>query len=196
MFRVPLYVALALIIAFGGGIATTLYALNASSGFGAIKLGAWEAFPRAQTADADPYAKSHRARAGKLLLGTAEGLKFTATQDDGGQPLRSSCRYRITGQTPPARLWTLYVADRGGNAPIARDGLPAGLNSWVIGRQPDSSFVISVAADAQSGNWLPLPGDDRAVTLALTLFDTPTAGSSGLIDLSMPQLQRIGCGHA
>ncbi len=193
MFRVPLYVALALIIAFGGGIATTLYALNASSGFGAIKLGAWEAFPRAQTADADPYAKSHRARAGKLLLGTAEGLKFTATQDDGGQPLRSSCRYRITGQTPPARLWTLYVTDRGGNAPIARDVLPAGLNSWVIGRQPDSSFVISVAADAQSGNWLPLPPEGR-FQFRLRLYDTPVSGQTGETRATnLPQITRVDC---
>ena len=105
-------------------------------------------------------------------------------------------RYRITGQTPPARLWTLYVTDRAGTALTGRDGLPAGLNSWIVGRQPDSSFEISVATEAQAGNWLPLPEADRMVTLTLTLFDTPTAGSSGLIDLSMPQLQRIGCGHA
>ena len=196
VFRVPLYVALALVIAFGGGITATLYALNASSGFGAIRLGAWEAFPRAQSADADPYAKSHRARAGQLLLGTAEGLRFTATQDDSGQPLRSSCRYEISGQTPPARLWTLYVADRSGNAVETRPGLPVGLNSWVVARNPDSSFIIAVGRRAEPGNWLPLPDNDQPVTLALTLFDTPTAGSSGLIDLSMPVLRRVGCGRA
>ncbi len=196
LFRVPLYVALALLIAFGGGIMATLYALNASSGFGAIRLGAWEAFPRAQTADADPYAKSHRARAGQLLLGTAEGLRFTATQDDSGQPLSTACRYEITGQTPPARLWTLYVTDRNGNAIEPRPGLPVGLNSWVVARHPDSSFTIAIGRGAEPGNWLPLPDGEQPVALALTLFDTPTAGSSGLIDLSMPGLRRVGCGRA
>ena len=64
MFRVPFLVAIALAIAFGGGIWSTLRALEATAGFGAIRLGAWEAFPNAQTAAADPYAKSHRASAG------------------------------------------------------------------------------------------------------------------------------------
>jgi len=37
-----------LIVAFGGGIMISLYALDATAGFGAIKLGAWEAFPALQ----------------------------------------------------------------------------------------------------------------------------------------------------
>ena len=62
-------VALALITAFGLGIGSTVMMLDASSGFGAIRIGPWKAFPEAQMPDADPYAKSHRARAGRLLLG-------------------------------------------------------------------------------------------------------------------------------
>ncbi len=49
MFRFPLFIAMTLIIAFGGGIMISLYALDATAGFGAIKLGAWEAFPELQT---------------------------------------------------------------------------------------------------------------------------------------------------
>jgi hypothetical protein len=30
----------------------------------------------------------------------------------------------------------------------------------------------------------------------LTLLDTPTAGSSGLIDLAMPVIHKTGCGDA
>src|SRR5215213_1684461 len=62
VFRFPLFIAITLIVAFGGGIMISLYALDATQGFGAIKLGAWEAFPALQTVEADPYAKSHRAR--------------------------------------------------------------------------------------------------------------------------------------
>ena len=89
MFRFPLFIAIMLIVAFGGGIMVSRYALDATQGFGAIKLGAWEAFPELQTADADPYAKSHRARAGKLLYGSAEGLTFTAGVDDHGDRLNA-----------------------------------------------------------------------------------------------------------
>ncbi|MEZ2220642.1 DUF1214 domain-containing protein [Rhizobium sp. RCC_161_2] len=194
MFRVPLLVALSLMLAFGGGILFTLFALDATSGFGAIKLGAWQAFPEMHTADADPYAKSHRARAGRLLYGTAEGLSFVASDDDGGGRLTAACSYRISGQTPPARLWTLFIAGNDGEPIEAPPGRPSAINSWVVLRNPDSSFSVTVSSDAQTGNWLALPsiGNFR---LVWTLLDTPAAGNSGLIDLSMPKLEKIGCSH-
>lgn len=195
MFRFPLFIAITLIVAFGGGIVVSLYALGATQGFGAIKLGAWEAFPELQTADADPYAKSHRARAGKLLYGSAEGLAFTASVDDSGDRLNAACSYRISGQTPPARLWTLFTSDNSGNPASIRPGLPAALNSWTILRRADSSFTIDISASARPGNWLALPAAGT-FRLVLTLFDTPTAGSSGVIDLAMPRLTKIGCGNA
>ena len=195
VFRVPLLVAIALAIAFGGGIWSTLWALEATTGFGAIRLGAWEAFPDAQTAKADPYAKSHRASAGALLYGSAEGLSFTAGVDETGAPLRAACSYRIIGHTPPARLWTLYTL-QGGRAYRPQTGvLPVALNSRSILRHGGGAFEIAVAADAQLGNWLAIPQDGR-FRLRLTLLDTPAAGSSGLIDLSMPAIQNLGCGNA
>jgi hypothetical protein len=195
VFRVPLLVALSLIIAFGGGILFTLYALNATAGFGAIKLGSWEAFPSLHTADADPYAKSHRARAGRLLYGTAEGLAFSAIDDDSHNRLNAGCSYTISGQTPPARLWTLFTAGDDGEPLPSISGKPSALNSWTVLRNPDSSFVISVSQDATAGNWLALPPSGQ-FRLVLTLLDTPAAGNSGLIDLSMPKLEKTGCGHA
>ncbi len=195
VFRVPLLVALSLVIAFGGGIMFTLYALDATAGFGAIQLGAWEAFPSLHTIDADPYAKSHRARAGRLLYGSAEGLAFSAADDDSGGRLSAGCSYRITGQTPPARLWTLFTAGSDGKPLPAIADRPSAINSWTVLRNPDSSFTITLSQGAQAGNWLALPvsGNFR---LVLTLLDSPAAGNSGLIDLSMPKLEKIGCGHA
>jgi len=32
--------------------------------------------------------------------------------------------------------------------------------------------------------------------LVMTLLDTPVAGSSGLIDIAMPQIRKLGCGNA
>jgi hypothetical protein len=195
VFRVPLLVALSLAIAFGGGIMFTLYALDATAGFGAIRLGAWEAFPSLHTASADPYAKSHRARAGRLLYGTAEGLVFTALDDDRGARLIAGCSYRISGQTPPARLWTLFTAGSDGEPLAPITGRPSAINSWTVLRNPDSSFEVTVSPDAHAGNWLALPASGT-FRLVLTLLDSPAAGNSGLIDLAMPRLERIGCGHA
>ncbi|KAA3514370.1 DUF1214 domain-containing protein [Agrobacterium rosae] len=194
MFRVPFLVAISLIIAFGGGILSTLAALEATDGFGSIKIGAWDAFPEAQTIEADPYAKSHRADAGKLLYGTAEGLSFTAAADSSGQRLTGVCRYRLTGTLPPSRFWTLYAADQQGNLLDDGSGRPIALNSRTLLHGQGGGMDVSVAATAQTYNWLAVPQGGN-FKLVLTLLDTPVAGSTGLIDIKMPDIQKTGCGN-
>ncbi len=194
MFRVPLLFALALGVAFGVGILSSVMALKATAGFGAITLGPWTAFPDAQTINADPYAKAHRARAGKLLLGGAEGLSFVASVDSDGAGLTSTCDYEINGITPPARFWTLHVDDTDDAVTAPGDGRPAGLNAWTALRRADGTFSIGISAEAKPGNWLALD-TTGPFRLVLTLLDTPTAGSSGVIDLAMPAILRKGC-HA
>jgi Uncharacterized conserved protein len=194
VFRVPLLIAIALTIAFGGGIWSTLVALDATVGFGAIKLGPWEAFPQAQTASADPYAKAHRANAGKLLYASAEGLTFTAATDETGARLSGDCSYRMSGHTPPARLWTLFTTLPDGRRPTSNADLPSALNSRTVLRDAEGAFEIVISPTATPGNWLAVPARGP-FRLTLTLLDTPTAGSSGLIDLSMPRIEKIGCGN-
>ena len=195
MFRIPLLVALALAVAFGVGIVSTVSALRATVGFGAIALGPWVAFPEAQTADTDPYAKAHRARSGQLLYGGAEGLQFTAATDSAGQTLNAGCSYDISGITPPARFWTLFAAYANGQFMNTSPDLPTAFNAWTVLRQPDSTFVIHVSPVAQPDNWLAIQRVGP-FKLVMTLLDTPTAGSSGLIDLAMPQIVKTGCPDA
>ncbi|MFM2279950.1 MAG: hypothetical protein RLZZ444_2181, partial [Pseudomonadota bacterium] len=186
MFRLPFLVALALLTTFGLGVGSAVMMLNASSGFGAIRLGAWQAFPDAQLASADPYARSHRARAGRLLLGSAEGLQFQASVDDDGRGLNPACIYEIRGETPPARFWTLFAANRELDPIVVDEALPSALNSRTVLRNEDGSFVIHVAAKAQPGNWLTIP-PAGSFKLVLTLLDTPAAGSSRILEITMPK---------
>jgi len=194
VFRVPFLIAVALAIAFGGGILSAMWALQVSAGFGAIRLGVWQAFPEAQTASADPYARSHRAKAGRLLYGSAEGLVFTATEDEQGRRLNTNCAYRLHGRTPTARTWTLYAADAGGRPLPTPASLPSSFNARTVLRHQDGGFDIVISTGPQPGNWLALP-KAGSFSLILTLLDTPAAGSSGLIGLAMPNLERIGCGN-
>ncbi|OCP24484.1 MULTISPECIES: DUF1214 domain-containing protein [unclassified Ensifer] len=195
MFRIPLLVALTLAIAFGGGIASAVWALKATVGFGSISIGPWVAFPEAQTENADPYAKAHRARAGELLYGGAEGLTFTAQTDDKGEKLSAACSYDVSGLTPQARFWTLYAANADGLPLRPGSDLPSAINSWTVLRAEDSSFTIHASPIAKPDNWLALR-HSGTFRLVLTLLDTPTAGSSGLIDLAMPKVVKTGCGDA
>jgi hypothetical protein len=192
MFRLPFLVALALLTAFGLGIGSTVMMLDASAGFGAIRIGPWKAFPEAQMPDADPYAKSHRARAGRLLLGSAEGLTFRADVDQAGKRLSPACTYEMTGNTPLARFWTLYAADAGGEPLVAGAELPSAFNAWNVLRGPDGSFRLLISPTAQPGNWLAVRRG-RPYGLVLSLLDTPTAGSNGVLEIDMPAIRKVSC---
>lgn len=192
MFRLPLLVALALAIAFGGGIFATLKMLDATSGAGATRVGAWEAFPEIGTGAADPYARAHRSISGTLLYGTAEGLVFTATTDDAGNRLDSHCDYRIFGQMPHARLWTLHATDVQGRALRSAEGRPDALVSTGVLRMPPHGTVIDVSQQPQPYNWLALP-PATGFRLVLTLLDTPAGTSADLAGTDMPRIEKAGC---
>jgi hypothetical protein len=192
MFRLPFLVALALITAFGLGIGSTVKMLDASAGFGAIRLGPWTAFPELQMPDADPYAKSHRARAGKLLLGSAEGLIFHADIDQDGKRLSPACTYEMSGQTPLARFWTLYTANADDEVLDPGAERPSAFNAWNVLRRPDGTFSILISPSPQPGNWLAVKRG-RPYRLVLSLLDTPTAGSNGVLEIDMPTLRKVSC---
>ena len=73
--------------------------------------------------------------------------------------------------------------------------LPVVLNSRMVLRREDGSLDIAIGAEARPGNWLAVPAEG-SFRLTLTLLDTPAAGSSGVIDLAMPSIQKTGCNDA
>lgn len=188
MLRVPFSVAIILLIAFGGATASAVYALKATVGFGSIGLGAWRAWPEAHTENADPYAKAHRARSGKLLLGDAEGLAFIAERDDEGNRLFTNCSYIIVGETPPARFWTLHATDANDVLLEAGEQFPSAFHSNNVLKEQNGAFEISIADRPQPGNWLATGKENKPFKLVLTLFDTPTTGGSRVNDLKMPDI--------
>lgn len=195
MFRLPFLILVSLAIAFGVGAWSASATLKATSGFGAIRLGPWSAYPELQTAKADPFAKAHRAGDGRILLGRAEGLVFTARSDQEGAPLSGLCSYRISGSTPPARFWTLRVALADGAPAPATAGFPHSLTSWNTLRGADGEFEITVSPQPVSGNWIRLAAQGE-IAIVLTLIDTPTAGSVGLVELDMPSISKVRCSDA
>src|SRR5690606_12004590 len=119
-------------IAIVGGGASVWYALDAREGVGAVAIGNWAAFPEIGTPDADPYSRARIAREGVVSLGRAEGLTFIAKRDSNGDILHRNCVYRIEGDMPPARFWTLYAADETLTALKTENGRPAALHSFEV----------------------------------------------------------------
>lgn len=192
MLKNSLLILFALAIAIGGGGGSVWYVLKAQDGVGAIRIGQWSAFPEIGTPDADPYSKARVARDGVLALGQTEGLSFVAERDSGGEEIRRECSYAIEGEFPTARFWTLYAANDGLDLIHAQKPRPAALQSYRILRQADNSALISVSSHPSPGNWLPIQGSGR-MNFVLTFYDTPIASSTGLSDIVMPQILKVGC---
>lgn len=175
------------------GLASADFATRGGYPFGGTTIGAWTAWPKTGSADADPYSRAVNARRGEIPLAIGEGLLLTAAADDSGRQLDAGCTYAIGGVVPPARAWTLTVAGRGAADPAATP-LREGFTSTEILRSADDRFVITIGRSVQSGNWLPMPRPSGPVRLALRLYDTPVAASVGSLDRNtLPAITRLGC---
>lgn len=192
MLKTAFLVTLFLAIAIVGGGASVWYALDAREGVGAVAIGNWAAFPEIGTPDADPYSRARIAREGVLSLGRAEGLPFIAKRDSNGDILHRNCVYRIEGDMPPARFWTLYAADATLTALKTENGRPAALHSFEVLHRPHHGLIILAGPRPEPGNWLPLQGSGE-MFLVLTLYDTAIASSTGIADVTLPVITKSGC---
>jgi hypothetical protein len=174
------------------GLGATWFALTRGAAFGALTIGAWTAFPRTGTADADPYARASIARSGLLPTGLGDGVSFTATTDDKRQFLDGRCDVLLSGTTPTARFWTVTLYNADGQL-VANSVNRFGFTSQEIVRNADGTFEIAVTPRASSGNWLPTGGIER-YRLMLRLYDTPVGVSTRAgKEVPMPTIKTVSC---
>lgn len=179
-------------VGLAAGLAASAYALSGLSPFDRVRLGPWELEAHAGSVDVDPYTLARLGRSGEIPLAIGEGLQLIARVDDAGRRLDSRCTYNVGPRVPAARYWTLSVIDPQG-WPIENPAERYGFRSSELLRAGDGSFVITVAADVQPGNWLPV-GRPGPFALALRLYDTPLGATAGAIDKgTAPRVARVGC---
>ena len=181
---------LMLVVALAVGFGLSWYALNDGRLVGGVQIGPWTAWPRAGSANPDPYTRAYLARNGALQLGQGEGVLFVATTDSDGKSLDRNCRYRIDGTTPTATFWTLVPTAPDGTA-IARPDGPVEFQSSRVARASDGSLQLYVSKSLAPLNWLEITGDG-AFWLALTLYDT-TVFSTGSAATTLPAIIREAC---
>ena len=182
----------AFIVATVVGLGATYLALTRGAAFGALKIGAWTAWPKTGTSDADPYARASIARTGQLPIGLGDGVSFSTQQDDNGRFLDGRCDVVLSGVTPAARFWTLTLYNVEGHL-VANSIGRYGFTSQELIRRTDGSFEILVAPRASAGNWLPTGGVDR-YTLVLRLYDTAVGVSTRAgREAPMPAINMRAC---
>ena len=190
--RLLIDIAVAIFVATILGFSTAWVAVEHGRIFGAVTIGPWTAWPNAGGPDADPYSVALLARSGEVPLGADEGLAFTATTDSGGAPLSGNCGYRVSGQTPQARLWTLTAYDATGRL-MANAARRAGFHSREVLRRADGGLNITVSPDVEPGDWLPISRVE-GFQLVLRLYDTPLTTATEFVDIDMPRIDMERCG--
>ena len=188
------FIELSVVVFFGltlGGL-LAWFSIQNSNGFAALKVGQWTAWPLEGSINADPYSKAKVAADGKVPLGAAEGLALHAKTDRRGDGLLRNCQYRIDGQTPPARFWTLSAHELNGDVLRRPSGNPSSIVSRSIVRQSDGSFDLQLGPKFAPQNWLKTSGEGR-FELILRLYDTPLTSTSGIVDTKMPAITLLGC---
>jgi hypothetical protein len=188
--RVLLFI-LALIVGAASGLGATWLMSARDNGFGVVEIGAWRAWPKSGTAEADPYARAIFARSGELPLGLAEGIAFIATTDDQGRALDGRCIIRISGKLLPARLWSIAIYDGRGRL-IENPAARYGFTSTEVVYQADGNLEIWLSPRVHAGNWLPTGENERIVAL-IRLYDTPTGVTSRAEIAEMPKIVTERC---
>lgn len=181
-----------LVIATVVGLGTTWMTLSRGIAFGALPIGAWTAWPKTGTSDADPYARASIARSGELPVGAGDGVAFFAKTDDNGRALDGRCEVVVSGSTPQARFWTLTLYDPSGKL-VANSIDRQGFTSQEILRRADGSFDVTISPRARTGNWLPTSGID-AYVLVLRLYDSPVGvATRAAREAPMPSVSVRAC---
>ncbi|WP_305988777.1 DUF1214 domain-containing protein [Roseibium sp. MMSF_3544] len=177
------------------GISSAYLMIEREQPLNAVTIGSWRAYPKAGTSEADPYSVAIYTRGAVIPLASGEGLAMVAREDDRGHLLDPTCIYRISGQTPAARLWTLTVTDGNGRLVETLPGR-VHLDSQNLLRETDGTFVINAASRPHSGNWLPLAASANAsdgLRFVLRLYDAPVTTGAALDGVSLPVIERQGC---
>ncbi len=183
---------LAISIAISTGFGLTWIAVERNFGFGRISNNGWVSWPKAGTTDADPYTKAVVSRTGQIPLTVAEGISLQRSVDEKGTLLSGRCIYTIYGNLPPARLWTLAAYSPAGQLQ-ANKAERYSLTSAEIVRDAAGAFELSISAQVQPGNWLPV-AEDKPYVLVLRFYDTPLSSSASELDLSLiPAFRKASC---
>jgi len=181
-----------LVVATVVGLGTTWLTLSRGTAFGAVPIGAWTAWPKTGTSDADPYARASIARSGELPVGSGDGVAFLARADDNGRALDGRCDVLVAGSTPQARFWTITLYDPSGRL-VGNSVDRQGFTSQEILRRADGSFEVVIGPRARTGNWLPTSGVDSYI-LALRLYDSPVGvATRAAREAPMPAISVQSC---
>lgn len=184
-------IVIALILAFAAGTASAGYALTNWLKLAGQHSGPWQRLSMLGTANADPYSRAFEHLSRQLPMGGAEGQIYAALKDDNNQPLDFKCDYRVEGDIPAVRLFTLHAETLGGQWIEAKAPLPSAVHSDQM-LFYSGTFAINVGVAVQPENWLAL-GASGPFALVLTYYDVAVINDDTGNATSLPRIKKGSC---
>ena len=182
---------IAVAVGLAAGYFSATYMASGHAFSGAVRLGAWTAWPQSGREDASPYSRLHFLMRGQLPPSHFNRLEFEAVEDDAGDPLRAECTYRIASTTLPARWWalTLYPEEE---IRRGRFGNVREISSRTAILARDGSATFSISRRPRPGNWLQAPPKGR-FTLVFRLFGPTPLTREKLLSRPPARIIREAC---
>lgn len=192
--RRALGVAALLLCALLVGVVTAVLGVRNQFSAGGVGSGPWQTNANIGSTGAGPYLRAGVALGGLLALNAGETVYYTATTDDAGRPLSTSCQYRVEGTEPATRWWsiTAYADDnfliRGSNGRYSVD-------KTAVEMSADGSFVVRVGGEPRAGNWISTgpPDGGKPFSLTLRLYNPDGSIVSNLGGVTLPRIVEEHC---
>lgn len=162
---------------------------NVISG-GAVSMGPWQTAKAIGVEATNPYVRAWVARHGIWALPRSEVIYLSADTDSSGAPLKTGCRYLVTGEELPSRWWsvTAYRDDFWMDNPLDRYSVTStdlGEGTWQV--------LFSSGPEEGAPNWLPMDEGAGPLNLTLRLYDPEAAVSVAPETIRVPEIRRLGC---
>ena len=186
-------ILLSLVVALGVGAWTARSAIQKWPDLASDRYGPWHILATLGQPGGDPYAKALLQIEPRMVIGMSEGARYVAATTDDGKPLSPLCSYRLRGDVPLARLFTLHAEDMRGNLLLPPAPLPGTLHSdglMIDGK----SYEILVSAQAKPGNWLAIRSF-APFRLVMHQYDVAVVSDQAIQRPRLPRIEETGCGN-
>jgi hypothetical protein len=132
------------------------------------------------------------AAAGPLALNRSEAIYWSATEDSQGDPLMRGKSYRLTGEKPDARWWSITAYDEEGFL-IPNLAGRYSVNSANVTYSREGRFEVRIGQPKQERNWLPVDGSG-SFYLTLRLYQPGPSLAGDPQHARLPQIEPMGSG--
>lgn len=184
--------ALVVIVGLGVGAASAVWTMKRGGLRGDGHQG-WYGSSVAGSVDADPWTRARIALSRLLALNKSQAIYFTRTTDDGGEPLREECSYRVNGGPLPGQWWsvTVYAADN--YLPLNDDDA---LSFDATEVSPDANGMWSAALSSVRPDGSPWASTRNAGNFDITLriYQPSAQAQADFAKIAMPKVTKLNCG--